>query len=251
MSTNIIYGVHAVLTAIDNDAAHITQMWANTQQPGKRLNAVLARAKKAGIKVQHADNEQLNRLANTHRHQRIVVRYQAPQRYTEQDLEVLLARLEEPALLLVLDNITDPHNLGACLRTAEATGVHAVIIPRDKSVGMTPTVRKVASGAAELVPLIQVTNLARALDRLSAAGIWVMGTSDKATRDVFAQDFTLPMALVMGAEGTGMRRLTEKQCAFLFRLPMAGQVSSLNISVATGVCLYEAVRQRQLSGMHS
>ncbi len=243
-TTTTIHGIHAVQTALENDAVNILQVWANMQHSHKRLNDIFTLARKAGIKVQAVDAEQLHKLSKTHKHQNIVARYQMPQTLSEADLEDLLVTLQEPALLLVLDGVTDPHNLGACLRTAEAAGVHAVIIPKDKSVGLTPTVRKVASGAAELVPLIQVTNLSRTLESLKAAGVWVMGTSDKASSDVFAQDFTLPMALVMGAEGTGIRRLTEKQCDFLLRLPMAGKISSLNISVATGICLYEAVRQR-------
>lgn len=248
MSTTTIHGIHAIQTALENDASHVLQLWANTQQPNKRLHAIFSLAKKAGIPVQHANTEQLQKLCKTPKHQNIVARYQMPETLTESALEDLLVDLQEPALLLVLDGVTDPHNLGACLRTAEAAGVHAVIIPRDKSVGLTPTVRKVASGAAELVPLVQVTNLARTLESLKAAGVWIMGTSDKAECDVYAQDLTLPLALVMGAEGTGIRRLTEKHCDFLLSLPMAGKISSLNISVATGVCLYEAVRQRRQQG---
>ena len=149
-----------------------------------------------------------------------------------------------PPLLLVLDGITDPHNLGACLRTADASGVLAVIAPKDKSVGLTPTVRKVASGAAETVPFVQVTNLARTLDQLKARGVWVVGTADDGEASIHEADLKGPLALVMGAEGKGMRRLTREKCDVLVRIPMLGQVESLNVSVATGVCLYEALRQR-------
>ncbi len=247
MSKTTIHGIHAVLTAIENDAANILALWADTQQPNKRLSQLLSSAKKVGLKVRHADSRQLEKLAKSNKHQHIVAEYQMPDAYSENDLFDLLTNLDEPPLLLILDGVTDPHNLGACLRTSEAAGVHAVIIPRDNSVGLTPTVRKVASGAAELVPLIQVTNLARTLESLKDAGVWIMGTSDKAEGDVFEQNFTGSMALVMGAEGTGIRRLTEKHCDYLLNLPMAGKISSLNISVATGICLYEAVRQRRIA----
>ena len=245
MSKTTIHGIHAVLTAIENDASHIIRLHANTQKPGKRLAELLTAANKNGLEAVHADSKQLDKIAKTNKHQNIVAEYKVTTQYSENDLFDLLTKLETNPLLLVLDGVTDPHNLGACLRTSEATGVHAVIIPRDKSVGLTPTVRKVASGAAELVPLVQVTNLARTLQDLKGAGVWIVGTSDKAVGDVFAQDFNMPTALVMGAEGAGMRRLTEKHCDMLIRLPMAGKISSLNISVATGVCLYEVVRQRR------
>ncbi len=246
MSHTTIHGIHAVQTAIENDASNIIQLWADLQPSNKRLADVVAIAKRSGVRVNQANAKQLENLAKTNRHQHIVAEYQIPDAYTENDLFDLLTKLDEAPLLLILDGVTDPHNLGACLRTSEAVGVHAVIIPKDNSVGITPTVRKVASGAAELVPLVQVTNLARTLESLKDAGVWIMGTSDKAKSDVFQQDFTGPMALVMGAEGKGIRRLTEKHCDLLLSLPMAGKISSLNISVATGVCLYEAVRQRQI-----
>lgn len=246
MTKTTIHGIHAVLTAIENDAINIIRVHANTQKPNKRLAELLSVAKNKGIEILYADSRQLEKIAKTNKHQNVVVDYKVTTQYSENDLFDLLTKLDGPPLLLVLDGVTDPHNLGACLRTCEAAGVHAVIIPRDKSVGLTPTVRKVASGAAELVPLVQVTNLARTLQDLKDAGVWIVGTSDKATHDVFDQDFCMPTALVMGAEGTGMRRLTEKHCDMLIRLPMAGKISSLNISVATGVCLYESVRQRRI-----
>ncbi len=246
MTKTTIHGIHAVLTAIENDASHVVCLHANTQKPSKRLAELLTVANKNGLNAVYANTKQLDQIAKTNKHQNVVAEYKVTTQYSESDLYDLLTQLETNPLLLVLDGVTDPHNLGACLRTSEAAGVHAVIIPRDKSVGLTPTVRKVASGAAELVPLIQVTNLARTLQDLKDAGVWIVGTSDKAADDVFAQDFSMPTALVMGAEGAGMRRLTEKQCDMLIRLPMAGKISSLNISVATGVCLYEAVRQRSV-----
>ena len=166
----------------------------------------------------------------------------------ENFLYELIASLDTAPLLLVLDGITDPHNLGACLRTAEAAGVNAVITPKDRSAGITPVVRKVACGAADIVPLIPVTNLARCLKKLQELGVWLTGTSDKANTSLFEHDLTGPLALVMGAEGDGMRRLTTEACDSLVFIPMAGEISSLNVSVATGVCLFEACRQRHRQG---
>lgn len=162
---------------------------------------------------------------------------------TEDDLWAIVEREKNP-LILLLDCVTDPHNLGAILRTSDAAGVHAVVAPKDRAAGITDTVRHVACGAAETVPFIQVTNLARVMERLKERGVWITGTSDKGDRSLYEVDFTGPTALVAGAEGQGMRRLTEEKCDFLVRIPMLGQVPCLNVSVATGVCLYEAVRQR-------
>jgi 23S rRNA (guanosine2251-2'-O)-methyltransferase len=245
LSMKKMHGIHAVTAAIKHDQASIKNLWADTKSRNKRLLQILSYAKKVGLSIHHAESKQLDQLAATDKHQGIVAECVSSQRYQEADLDQLLTDLEQTALLLVLDGVTDPHNLGACLRTAEAAGVQAVITTKDKAAGLTPVVRKVASGAAEIIPLIQVTNLARTLDTLKDAGIWIIGTSDHATENMYSQDLTGPIAFVMGAEGKGMRRLTEKQCDILANLPMAGEVSSLNISVATGVCLYEAVRQRQ------
>jgi len=159
-------------------------------------------------------------------------------------LDELLDRTEGAPLLLVLDGVTDPHNLGACLRTADAAGALAVLVPKDKSATLTPTVRKVACGAAEVIPLVAVTNLARTLEKLQQRGLWIVGTAGEAEQELYDQDLTGPTIIIMGAEGKGMRRLTREHCDYLVRLPMAGSVSSLNVSVATGVCLFEAMRQR-------
>jgi 23S rRNA (guanosine2251-2'-O)-methyltransferase len=159
-------------------------------------------------------------------------------------LDELLDRTEGAPLLLVLDGVTDPHNLGACLRSADAAGALAVIVPKDKSATLTPVVRKVACGAAEVIPLVAVTNLARTLEKLQQRGLWVVGTAGEAEVSIYDQDLTGPTILIMGAEGKGMRRLTREHCDYLVNLPMAGSVSSLNVSVATGVCLFEAQRQR-------
>jgi 23S rRNA (guanosine2251-2'-O)-methyltransferase len=177
-------------------------------------------------------------------HQGVLAKVSPSQIWGEQMLDELLDRLEVPPLLLVLDGVTDPHNLGAVLRTADAAGVHAVIIPKDKSATLNATVRKVACGAAEVVPLVAVTNLARALEKLRQKGLWVVGTDGDAEQTLYQQDMTGPLIVVMGAEGTGMRRLTREHCDYLVKLPMQGSVSSLNVSVATGVCLFEAQRQR-------
>jgi 23S rRNA (guanosine2251-2'-O)-methyltransferase len=174
----------------------------------------------------------------------VVAESKAKAALNEAGLNQLLDNLAEPPLLLILDGVTDPHNLGACLRTADAAGVHALIVPRDKACGLTAVVRKVASGAAETVPFVQVTNLARTLKALKQRNIWLVGTDLDTEQDIYEADLSGPLALVMGAEGKGMRRLTREQCDFLVKLPMRGSVQSLNVSVSTGICLYEAVRQR-------
>lgn len=163
---------------------------------------------------------------------------------TEDDLLLLLGRCAEPAFLLVLDEVQDPHNLGACLRSAAAAGVHAVVVPKDRSVSLTDTVRRIACGAADQVPLFQVTNLSRTIDQLRKLGIWVIGTSGEAAQSIFTSALTGPLALVLGSEGSGLRRLTAEKCDLLVRIPMTDGVESLNVSVAAGICLFEAVRQR-------
>lgn len=239
-----VIGLHAVEALVRNDSQRIVAIYYKPSRKDRRLQQLLLLAKKAGLQPQESDAAQLDRYADGGRHQGVVALYQAPPLAGEADLYNLLDGLGEAPLLLCLDGVTDPHNLGACLRTADAVGVHAVVIPKDNSAGMTPTVRKVASGAAETVPLVQVTNLSRTLEALKERGIWIVGTTDAADTSLFQQSLTGPLALVMGAEGKGMRRLTQEHCDFLIKIPMLGQVESLNISVATGVCLYEAYRQR-------
>jgi len=240
----LITGIHAVESALKNDPDNITQVWIAENKRNQRVKELIHHAQKRGLIAHRADMALLDKLAKTHQHQGVVAEYQTPASLTEDDLLDLLDNLDAPPLLLVLDGVTDPHNLGACLRTAEGAGVHAVITPKDNAVGLTPAARKVASGAAETVPFIQVTNLVRTMEKLKQTGIWFYGTSDKASGDFYQQDFKAPTAIVMGAEGKGLRRLTEEHCDALISIPMAGQVSSLNVSVATGVCLYEVVRQR-------
>lgn len=244
MSKTVIYGIHAVESALRNDPENIRRIWIDKQARKNRLKSLHELIGECGLSSIPTDQEQLGKYANTHRHQGIVAEYVKAKTFTENDLYDLLDGLEEAPFLLVLDGVTDPHNLGACLRTCDGVGVHAVIAPRDNAAGMTPTARKVASGAAETVPFITVTNLVRTLDQLKERGIWLTGTSDKADQTLFQANLQGPAALVMGAEGKGIRRLTEERCDFLISIPMQGQVSSLNVSVATGVCLYEALRQR-------
>jgi 23S rRNA (guanosine2251-2'-O)-methyltransferase len=241
----LITGIHAVESALKNDADNITQVWIAENKRNQRVKELINHAQKRGLISHRADTASLDKLAKTHQHQGVVAEYNAPKSFNEDDLFSLLEQLEGTPLLLVLDGVTDPHNLGACLRTAEGAGVNAVIAPKDNAVGLTPAARKVASGAAETVPFMQVTNLVRTIEKLKKLGIWFIGTSDKAHGDLYTYDFKSPSAIVMGAEGKGLRRLTEEHCDSLISIPMAGQVSSLNVSVATGVCLYEVVRQRQ------
>ena len=207
------------------------------------MRQFIERAKEAQVQLIEADGLRLSRLAGNHGHQGVVARVAAVK--TNHSLDDLLDSLQEPPLLLVLDGITDPHNLGACLRVADGAGAHAVIAPKDHAAGINTTVAKVASGAAETMPYFMVTNLARTLNELKERNIWIYGTSDDAPQTLYQTDLKTAAAIVMGAEGDGMRQLTRKTCDALFSIPMRGGVESLNVSVASGVCLYEALRQRQ------
>lgn len=238
-----VFGFHAVTSLIRHRARHIAYIWVQQGRDDARMQELVEAAQAANIKIEVQPRETLDRETDGV-HQGVVAWVHPRQAGSESDLEQLLEQTETPPLLLVLDGVTDPHNLGACLRTADAAGAAAVIVPRDKSAGLNPTVRKVACGAAEVLPLIQVTNLARTLRSLRDYGVWVLGTAGEAEQLIYQVDLTRPVALVMGAEGRGMRRLTREHCDELVRLPMAGEVSSLNVSVASGVALYEAVRQR-------
>jgi len=242
-----IVGVHAVVSMLTHQPERVQQIWLSNKRDDARLRSVEDAAQIAGKGIQRVPPESLDEKAPDLPHQGVIAVVEPQPMRGEGFLDELLdeyaARGDAP-LVLVLDGVTDPHNLGACLRTADAAGVAAVIAPRDRAAGLNATVRKVASGAAETVPFVQVTNLARSLRDLQDRGLWVIGTSDQGTSDVYAADFSGPVALVMGAEGKGLRRLTEEHCDLLISIPMAGSVSSLNVSVATGVCLFEAVRQR-------
>jgi 23S rRNA (guanosine2251-2'-O)-methyltransferase len=241
--SEIIYGIHSVKALLDNDPQRFLEVFILKGRDDKRLKPLVEELEASGIVIQVASRQWLDDKSEGAVHQGIVARVKEGRQYQENDLPALLESLESP-FLLVLDGVTDPHNLGACLRTADAAGVHAVIVPRDRSAKLNATAKKVASGAAENVPLINVTNLARTLRVLQEHNVWIVGTAGEADHTLFQSKMTGPMALVMGAEGEGMRRLTREHCDELISIPMAGSVSSLNVSVATGVGLFEAVRQR-------
>ena len=238
-----VFGLHAVQALVERHPKRIKRLLLQAGRLNERQQAVLASAEQQGIAVQRVAGDELDAQAEGV-HQGVVAEVSPSQLWSEEMLGHLLDRLEGTPLLLVLDGVTDPHNLGACLRSADAAGAHAVIVPRDRSASLNPTVRKVACGAAETVPLVAVTNLSRTLKQLKQRGLWVVGTAGEADQLIYDVDFTVPSIIIMGAEGAGMRRLTREHCDYLAKLPMAGSVSSLNVSVAAGICLFEAVRQR-------
>lgn len=240
-----VAGLHAAESALEHSPDKIVSVWIDARRGDARIAAIVQRLGELGITAQAAGKSRLDALAEGHNHQGVVIELVLPGELGEHDLRDALASLETLPFFLVLDQVQDPHNLGACLRTADAAGVQGVILTKDQSVGMTPTVAKVASGAAETVPIYRVTNLARALGWLKESGIWVVGAVGEADRSVYEADLALPLAVVVGAEGKGLRRLTRELCDFLVKIPMAGQVESLNLSVAAGVLLFEAVRQRR------
>jgi 23S rRNA (guanosine2251-2'-O)-methyltransferase len=242
-SAKILFGFHAVGVRLKTAPRSIIEIYADPTRKDARMRQFLARAAESGVRVIEADGLRLAKLAGSHGHQGVAARVEPlPQAHS---LDDLLDALDGPPLLLVLDGVTDPHNLGACLRVADGAGAHAVIAPKDHAVGINATVAKVASGAAETVPYFMVTNLARTLGELKERSIWCIGASDDATRTVYEADLKAPVALVLGAEGAGMRQLTRKTCDELVSIPMRGAVESLNVSVASGICLYEALRQRR------
>lgn len=242
MSKQVLFGFHAVTVRLKTAPQSVVEVHVDATRRDARMRQFVERAKEAGAKIVDSDDERLRQLCGTHRHQGVVARVQAVQQ--SHSLDDTLDAVEGAPLLLVLDGITDPHNLGACLRVADGAGAHAVLAPKDHAVGLNATVAKVASGAAETVPYLMVTNLARSLDDMKDHGLTVVGTSDDAEHTLFEADLRGPLALVLGAEGRGMRQLTRKRCDLLVRIPMAGAVESLNVSVAAGVCLFEARRQR-------
>jgi len=246
MSKAILFGFHAVTVRLKTAPQSVIEVHVDATRRDQRMRQFVERAREAGVRVLDSDDERLRLLCGTMRHQGVVARVQPIA--TSHSLDDTLDAVEGPPLLLVLDGITDPHNLGACLRVADGAGAHAVIAPKDHAVGLNATVAKVASGAAETVPYFMVTNLARTLGELKEREIRVIGTSDRAERSLYDADLRGPVALVLGAEGSGMRQLTSKTCDELVRLPMKGAVESLNVSVASGICLYEALRQRERSG---
>lgn len=242
-----IYGIHAVKAFLDNAPERLIEVLVSKGREDKRLNALLNELYRLGISVQQTNRKTLDNKAKREVHQGIIAKIMPQKELNENDLAMILAQKSQP-FLLILDGVTDPHNLGACLRTADAAGVDAVIVPKDKSAPLTPTARKVANGAAETVPLIRVTNLARTMRELQEHhNIWIVGTAGEADSGIYSAKLTGAIALVMGAEGDGMRRLTREHCDQLISIPMAGSVSSLNVSVATGICLFEIVRQKLMT----
>jgi 23S rRNA (guanosine2251-2'-O)-methyltransferase len=236
-----IYGVHAVEALLRHHPKRVKQIWLAEGRSDPRVQTLIQLANENRVAVGNAERRELDAWVEG-----VVADVSPSQVWGEAMLDELLDRTEGAPLLLVLDGVTDPHNLGACLRSADAAGALAVIVPKDKSATLTPTVRKVACGAAEVIPLVAVTNLARTLEKLKQRGLWVVGTAGEAEQSLYQQDMTGPTILIMGAEGSGMRRLTRDLCDYLVHLPMTGSVSSLNVSVATGVCLFEAQRQRSV-----
>jgi len=248
MSQPIAYGIHAVRILLTRTPQRVRRLLLTVEREAGRLGELRALAQRAGVQIVAADAATLDKLSAGGRHQGAVAELLARPGDPETQLEEALQSAAGAPLLLVLDGVQDPHNLGACLRSADAAGVTAVIAPRDRAAGLTPVVSKVAAGAAESVPFVAVVNLARTLRELKDRGVWLIGTDDGAERTVFEADFTGPAAIVMGSEGEGMRRLTRECCDQLVSIPMAGAVESLNVSVATGVVLFEAVRQRRAKG---
>lgn len=239
---HILFGFHAVTVRLKTAPQSISEIHFEGSRRDQRMRQFLDRAREAGAKLVESDGDRLAALAGNSRHQGVVARCTAVAQ--QHSLDDVLDGVEGAPLVLVLDGVTDPHNLGACLRVADGAGAHAVVAPKDHAVGLNATVAKVASGAAETVPYLMVTNLARTLNELKERNIWVIGTSDQAEKSIYDLDLQGPVALVLGAEGEGMRQLTAKTCDELVRIPMQGAVESLNVSVAAGVCLYEALRQR-------
>ncbi|HEY5799854.1 MAG TPA: 23S rRNA (guanosine(2251)-2'-O)-methyltransferase RlmB [Burkholderiaceae bacterium] len=242
MKTKMVFGFHAVTARLRHEASSVEEVYVDASRVDRRMQDLIAVAKSFNVRVILVDDQRLDRIVGTRRHQGVIA--VAGELSLARNLDELLDAIDGPPLLLILDGITDPHNLGACLRVADGVGAHAVIVPKDRAVGLNATAAKVASGAAESVPYITVTNLARTMRELKERDILLIGTDDEAEGDIYSADFSGPAALVMGSEGEGMRRLTRETCDVLVRIPMFGAVESLNVSVASGVCLYEARRQR-------
>lgn len=244
---DLVFGIHAVNELIKRSPERFIELFLLKGREDERLMPIINLAKKYGISAQLVNRKVLDNKSDGEQHQGVIARITPGKTYTEADLDDFLNAAEKQGNLpffLILDGVTDPHNLGACLRNADAAGVQAIIVPKDNAARLSATVRKVAVGAAETVPLVQVTNLARTMKQLQEKGVWIIGTAGETDTCLYDVKLNGPLALVMGAEGKGMRRLTRENCDELVKLPMAGSVSSLNVSVATGICLFEIVRQR-------
>ncbi|MBS0357709.1 MAG: 23S rRNA (guanosine(2251)-2'-O)-methyltransferase RlmB [Proteobacteria bacterium] len=246
-----VYGIHSVRSVLERSPLRVKYILVQQDNPNERYDSILALAKLNDISIQFQSLRKFDQMLPDANHQGVLAACKPVPTLDEADIEIILQKTKEPPFLLILDGVQDPHNLGACLRTADAVGVHAVIAPKDRSVGLTPTVLKVACGAAESVPFITVTNLARTMQKLKDLGVWLYGASEEATESVFSTDLTGGVGLVMGAEGEGLRRLTRENCDFLIKIPMNGIVESLNVSVASAVCMFEVVRQRGQHGRKS
>ena len=244
MTEHFVYGVHAVSALLANPHRHIKTLFVSQERQDKKLQSIVEKAEQSQVSVEKLTPQQMQQRFAQFNHQGLVASASALPEYNESHLLALLEASKNPCLILILDGVTDPHNLGACLRSADAAGVDFVMTPKDKSASITPVVSKVACGAAESIPVVRVTNLVRSMELLKAEGVWVYGAAGEANRTLYQQDCKGPMAVVMGAEGDGLRRLTREHCDDLFSLPMQGSVSSLNVSVATGIALYEVLRQR-------
>ena len=242
-NTDLQYGIHAITSVLENAPEKIKQLWLKQGRDDQKLKQLTQLAEQAGVPVQWVPPKTLDKLVNG-RHQGVVAEVMGSKGFTENDLADVLATAAEP-FILILDGVEDPHNLGACLRSADAAGVTVVIAPKDKAAGLTSAVSKVACGAAETVPFIQVTNLARTMEWIKQQGIWIYGAAGEAEKSLYETNLSGPIAIAMGGEGKGLRRLTREHCDFLVKIPMAGTVESLNVSVATGICLFEVLRQKE------
>ena len=242
---NWVFGIHAVHTILKSSPQRVAELQVQKGRQDARLQKLVTMAEQHGVKIQWATTKQLDSQVDG-RHQGVIALCKEGKTHDEAFLMDLVEKQAQSGFFLMLDGVTDPHNLGACMRSADGAGVQAIIVPKDNSVGLTPVVTKVACGAADTVPLVMVTNLARILQKLQQRGVWVVGTAGDAENILYDVDLSGPLVIVMGSEGNGIRQLTRSHCDFLAKLPMAGEVASLNVSVATGICLFEAVRQRKL-----
>lgn len=247
MTNQYLGGIHAVTALLNNPHRQTKKLWFNALRQDTVFQQIIALAQAKNILVESMSVKKMEQHFPQLNHQGIVAEAAPLFPYTEKHLTELLSQCTSPPFLLILDTITDPHNLGACLRTADAAGVNFVIIPKDKSAAITPVVSKVACGAAESVPLMRVTNLVRTIEQLKEKGVWVYGAAGEATQSIYTLDCCIPLAIILGAEGDGLRRLTREHCDELFYIPMQGSVESLNVSVAAGIASYEVVRQRYSS----
>lgn len=239
-----VFGLHAVDALLNKQPERVIRLCVFPERNDKKLDAIVSLARKLNITVDQASRQELDSMTEFANHQGVIAFCNKSRTYAEADLKQLLQDLTVPPFILLLDGVQDPHNLGACFRSADAAGVHAIIAPKDKAVGITPVVSKVASGAAETMPFFQVTNLARTMEQLKEVGVWLYGADAEAKQTLYQTSLTGPIGMVLGAEGSGLRRLTRELCDVLLKIPMHGSVSSLNVSVATGIFLFEAVRQR-------